>query len=268
MATWDEVRMNQLRNFCQAKEISASTIGKLRQLEDFDIVCLCDDSGSMSTAVEDQGTTRDPFGKRMTRWDELCVAVQFIAEVATALDKNGIDIFFLNREGMAGVFSVPQIQQLFLAPPHGYTPTVDALKNILTVKAESLKERKVLLILLTDGEPTDTNGNVQIHDFVLFMRQKPATLYVSIVACTDDLSVLGYLDQIDSTVPNVDVNDDYRDERKQVLQKSGLNLSYGDYICKVMLGPIDRSFDKLDEGGNSQNQQTKKSSEACCCLIC
>jgi len=262
MDSWDEARMNQLRTFCQAKEISSNSIIKLRLLEDFDIVCVCDDSGSMNAALN-QGTSSDAFGKKMTRWDELCHAVQFICEVATALDKNGIDVFFLNRPGVVGVFSTDAVKQLFVTPPHGYTPTVAALKNVLTAKAESLKERKVLLILLTDGQPTDTNGNVQIDEFVLFIRQKPATLFVSIVACTDDKSVLNYLDQLDSSVPNIDVCDDFHDEKQQVLQKTGVSLSYGDYICKIMLGSVDPSFDKLDE--STQQQSSDPSS---CCLIC
>jgi len=259
--------LNQLRAFCQAKEISSNSVVKLRQLEDFDIVCLCDDSGSMNAALV-EGNPSDPFGKKVTRWDELCNAVQFIVEVATALDKNGIDVFFLNRPGVGGVYSIDAVKQLFVTPPQGYTPTVAALGNVLNVKAESLKERKVLLILLTDGEPTDTNGNVQINEFVLFMRQKPSTLFVSIVACTDDKSVLTYLDKLDRSVPNVDIVDDFRDEKQQILQKSGLNLSYGDYICKMLLGPVDPSFDKLDESTKQQSQNNSSSNSNACCLIC
>jgi len=266
MASWDEVRLNKLRIFCQSKEISESSIVKLRQLEDFDIVCLCDDSGSMSTAVQDQGPNRDPFAVKKTRWDELCLTVQTIAEVATALDKDGIDIFFLNRPGMKCIFSNDQIKGLFVTPPAGYTPTVAALQNVLVEKAQSLTERKVLLILLTDGQPTDLSGQVQIQDFVLSIRQKPSNLYVSIVACTDDESVLTYLDQLDNNVPFVDVSDDFYNERKQVLAKSGLSLSYGDYICKILLGPIDPSFDQLDESTKPQQKSPANQSSPCCAI--
>jgi len=273
MASWDEVRLNQLRNFCQSKEISESSILKLRKLEDFDIVCLCDDSGSMANTVQDEASSCDPFAIKKTRWDELCTTVQTIAEAATALDKDGIDIFFLNRPGMQNVVSTEQIRGLFVTPPNGYTPTVDALRNVLIAKAQSLKERKVLLILLTDGEPTDVSGNVQINEFVLFIRQKPSNLYVSIVACTDDESVISYLDQLDDTVPNVDVSDDFYNERKQVLAKSKINLSYGDYLCKILLGPIDPEFDALDESvkGDRTRGPTKSpavASNHCCCVIC
>ena len=106
-------------------------VRKLRAIEGLEVVCICDDSGSMNTPVADGG------GKATgSRWDEmkesiksivifvfflLCVAsllhsirilalflasslccvslpfVSVIVDIAAVLDPKGIDIYFLNR---------------------------------------------------------------------------------------------------------------------------------------------------------------------------
>jgi len=238
--------MENLRNFCLAKEISLASVSKLRQLEDYDIVCLCDDSGSMTTALAGQGNDSDPFGKRKTRWDELCESMLIVGELANTLDKDGIDIYFLNREGVTNVTSVEQIQSAFSTPPLGFTPIVPSIQRILKEKSESLTEKKLLLVLFTDGEPTSATGEVQIDEFLACIRDKPSKLYVSIVACTDDSSVFDYLNLLDKDIPGVNVCDDFFNERKQIMEKTGSRLSFGDYICKILLRPIDSTFGDLD----------------------
>jgi len=240
-----EIRIDKLRCFCNKNEITLMAVNKLLQLEDYDIVCLCDDSGSMSTAV-DQGNASDPFGKRKTRWDELCESMLIVGELATTLGKDGIDIYFLNRSQLTSVTSVEQIQPAFSTPPLGYTPIVPSIQQILKEKSDTLTEKKILLVLFTDGEPTSTTGEVQIDDFLACIRDKPSNLYVSIVACTDDSSILEYLNMLDKDIPGVDVCDDFNSERKQIMEKTGFSLSFGDYICKILLGPIDSTFGDLD----------------------
>lgn len=45
------------------------------------------------------------------------------------------------------------------------------------------------------------------------------------------------------------VVDDYQSERAQILKAQGSNFrfTYGDYLCKALLGSIDPEFDQLDE---------------------
>ena len=196
--------------------------------------------------IGDQLTSNDPFAKRKTRWDELCESVAIVSELAVTLDTDGIDIYFLNRAGMKMVTSVHQIHSLFSTPPSGYTPIVPALQQILKEKAKALSEKKVVLVLFTDGEPTTATGEVEIDKCIACICEKPSNLFVSIVACTDDSSVLEFLDGLDKAIPSVDVSDDFVSEKKQVLEKTGARLSFGDYICKILLGPIDKSFGGLD----------------------
>ena len=99
------------------------------------------------------------------------------------------------------------------------------------------------MILATDGQPTDDYGNVQLQQFVSFIKNKPKNLYLSIVACTEDESAVDYLDGfIENKYPNLDVSEDYQCERAEVKKKTGKAFTFGDYVCKIMLGPVDPSF--------------------------
>lgn len=55
-------RLAALRSFYGRHEISDFFAGKLRQLESFDIKLILDDSGSMTTQLND-GSSIDPYGK-------------------------------------------------------------------------------------------------------------------------------------------------------------------------------------------------------------
>lgn len=79
--------------------------------------------------------------------------------------------------------------------------------------------------------------------------EKHENVFVSIAACTSDNAAVGYLNRFDKEIPRVDVSDDYASERRETLAARGSSyaFSFGDYIVKALLGPIDPSFDKLDE---------------------
>ncbi len=68
------------------------------------------------------------------------------------------------------------------------------------------------------------------------------------MANTDNLADVEYLSKFDS-LPNVDVIDDYKTVRDAVQKQKGKHykFSYADYICKILLGTIDKSFDSLGE---------------------
>jgi hypothetical protein len=65
-------------------------------------------------------------------------------------------------------------------------------------------------------------------------------------AVTDDKSDVSYLETLDKML-NVDITDDYRSEKAAYRAKTNEKLSFGDYICKLMVGPTDAAFDKFDD---------------------
>lgn len=116
------------------------------------------------------------------------------------------------------------------------------------------------------GQPTDDFGNIELQNFVTFMRSKPEKLFVSILACTDDEDSVDYLDgMMAAKYPNLDVSEDYRSEAKEV-KATGGKLTFGDYVCKVLLGPIDPSFGDAGLGliGSEPKKEPKKGG---CCTI-
>ena len=87
------------------------------------------------------------------------------------------------------------------------------------------------------------------------------------MACTDDEQCMAYLNQADSAIPRLDVTDDFISERQDIVraQGAGFHFTFGDYIVKSMLGPIDPYFDSLDSG--SFNRRAAANTGDGCCAI-
>ena len=226
---------------------------KLRALEAFDIVLICDDSGSMTSPTT--YPNQNPFAPRQSRWDELRFVTKIVVDIATTLDDDGVDIYFLNRPHIKNVTRSEQIEQVFVAPPRGYTPIARTLRQVLRDKASlgvGENRKKLLIVIATDGEPTDDTGRVDKHTLynVLMYERRPInTIHVAFVACTDDDAVMAYLNEWDNVIPNLDVVDDYHSERGEILRVQGPNFPFsrGDWVCKILLGSIDPEIDALDE---------------------
>jgi hypothetical protein len=236
-------------------EINPEYAIKLRQLEGFEIVVICDDSGSMNSPVSNP-TTKDHMNLP-TRWEELKSTVKTIVEIAGTLDRTGVDVYFLNRPGVKNVSDFTMVEPHFATEPEGYTPIVQTFIQVLNDMHKVLSEKKLLIILATDGEPTTAGGQTSSQGMtekqrfynLLKTRQPIDKIYTSILACTDDDSVISYLQDWDTQIPNLDVVDDFHTVKSNVVKKQGSNyhFSFGDYIVKTLLGSIDKFFDEIDE---------------------
>lgn len=237
---------NRLQAVAEKYEINDTLTRRLRMLQKFEIVVLCDDSGSMNTHIE---------GTQSTRWDELRSIVQIIIEISVVLDSNGVDVHFLNRNPVLHVTDFRHIQQSFIQRPAGATPLVPALRGIFQSAAgKPSRSKKLLVFVATDGEPTDKGGTADIRSLERLMHteRQSDTMHVVFLTCTDDKSSVAYLSNWDRTMTNVDVIDDYETEREEVRQMQGRQypFSFGDYIVKALLGAVDPKMDSLDEPTN------------------
>ncbi len=71
--------------------------------------------------------------------------------------------------------------------PSGPTPIVPVLRQILQDKKKEIEERKLLILLATDGAPTDYQGHVKVDELrrVLKYERIPTDrIPVTIIACT------------------------------------------------------------------------------------
>ena len=68
-----------------------------------------------------------------------------------------------------------------------------------------LGERKLLIILCTDGSPTDSNGSNDVPRFTQLLTNRPPIVFTNIICCTDDDESVCYLNKLDHQLPRLDV---------------------------------------------------------------
>ena len=234
------IKPSQLVPIFQKHEINPQIAQKLQTLQSFKIVFIFDDSGSMNAT--DTGT--------LTRWEELLQFANVSIEIASVFNQNGSDLYFLNRPVMKNVSVSSQLAQCFREKPQGVTPLTRIVQNIINDNSShELSGKNLLLIITTDGEPTDADGNPSVPEFKQCLQNRPNNVFSTIVACTSDQDSIGYLNGLDKEMPRLDVCDDYKSEFAEVKRSKGpqFPFSFGDYIAKILLGSIDPGFDKSDE---------------------
>lgn len=247
-------RLDKLQAVLDRFEITIAEANDLVVLQDYEMVVIADDSGSMQLSAEPDHmrTLGQPV---KTRWMELAGTVSEMIEIASCFDDHGIDVFFLNRPPITGVKSAqdPEFVSTFATPPRGRTPLTETLQRV--VQKTSTGEKKVLLFILTDGEPTGGKA-----EFIGAVRSVLATgrVRIQIMACTANEEEIGWLNELDCQLDTLDVTDDYFSERQEVL-KAGLapRFTRGDWCMKAMLGPVSRKFDLWDEQQNRDEQTTQ-----------
>ena len=177
--------MSRLQALAAQFEIREDWVRRLRKLEGFSIVLVCDDSGSMATAV-DPPPGANPYAPRATRWDELRNTAGIICEVAATCSSTAAgDVYFLNRPPMKAATGAAQLQAAFnFAPPQGFTPLARVFRQVLAENAAALTERKLLVVIATDGRPTNDAGHDDVPGFLQALRSMPRTCFVQIMACT------------------------------------------------------------------------------------
>jgi hypothetical protein len=225
-------------NIFQKYEISKNMSLRLEILNSFKIVFVFDDSSSM-TKIDLNLSVR-------TRWDELLKFASISIELANLYNQeDGCDIYFFNREPVRKTKTKKQLDDIFSTEPMGTTTMLETLKRIYNDHLNNNNNKKLLILIATDGEPTDYSGQSKIDEFKQFLINRPNNVYTTIVACTDDLDSIGYLNNLDNKLPRFDVVRDYKNEMKEIRNKQGVQFqfSYGDYITKTL---IDDELGKSD----------------------
>jgi hypothetical protein len=187
-------------------------------------------------------TTNNTFAVRSTRWDELKQIVSITVDIGSVLDPDGLDIYFLNRPPVLRVKHASELIPAFATPPNGLTPITRVLRGILQAKQNEIQERKLLIIIATDGQPTDDYGTTDVEalERVLKYERKPADrILVTFCACTDDDQAVGYLNKWDQKIPYLDVCDDYRSEREEIWRVREIYRSFiKDLSCQKYLNAL------------------------------
>eukprot|EP01060_Flectonema_neradi_P035521 TRINITY_DN655_c0_g3_i2.p1 TRINITY_DN655_c0_g3~~TRINITY_DN655_c0_g3_i2.p1 ORF type:complete len:296 (+),score=60.63 TRINITY_DN655_c0_g3_i2:41-889(+) len=269
-----EANLKRMREMMLKHEITICQEQELTVLLDYNIVFLCDDSGSMMMSSL-SASKRTP-ANNITRWEELKDTVKKLSEIACFLDSSGIDVHFLNRESVENVTSPDMLDEIFSAKPQGGTPLA---RRVMEISEVVDKERPVLLLIATDGEPDE--GPVAFQDTIEAVLAKGGKPWkIQILACTPDDREVAWLNNFDKKFKDVDVMDDYHNEYDEVIS-SGRNATFtkADYVCKALLGPVVARFDAADENPvekyvpppavvKRQKAAKQASNDGCNCSIC
>jgi hypothetical protein len=81
------------------------------------------------------------------------------------------------------------------------------------------------------------------------LATKPSWCKVQVLKITDNDDETSYLDEFDRAIEGVDVTDDYFSVLANVRKYRGQNtsFSFGDYLVKCLIGPLDKEIDEIDE---------------------
>ena len=230
-------------------ELDATTAHDLYSvLTSADIVLLCDDSTSMTATIRPE-PGNPQTGTTVTRWDELKRLAATLIDFITATNQDGMDIQFLNRSGVARVTGLPGLQPLFANGPSGSTPLGGAIETILSQRAATLQPgRQLLLIVATDGEPSDCTAD-QLYNTINSHLSRNGALHVSAVELTDNEETMAYMDDWNQRITYFDNTDDYRTDLRKVKAINGQNFKYDyhNWAVKILLGAFLTKYKKLDQ---------------------
>jgi len=230
------------------------------------VVLLCDDSGSMTNTIsEDLSTT-----KKSTRWLELKKLASKLIEFVTAINSEGLDIYFLNRGKLPNVTSASGLQTAFSEDPRGNTPLLRTIRQAYNDNKDILtKDKQLLMIVITDGIPTDCRKMELFYTLVDMTSN--GNVHVSFAECTDVEEDMAYLDEWDNKIRNFDNTDDYREELARVRNCQGPNFKfdYTDYVIKILLATYVKWYFNLDQPRYQQQQYQYQYQQVdgCCSIL-
>jgi hypothetical protein len=141
--------------------------------------------------------------------------------------------------------------------PRGVTPLTQHLaeikKQVLCMEADlRQKDQKAVIILATDGLPSDTNGNSSeavLAEFTNALKElQNLPVWIVVRLCTDDEGVVDYYNAIDENLElPLEVIDDFFGEAAEIHKKNKwLNYGLPLHRCREM-GFHHELIDLLDE---------------------
>ncbi|KAK6908666.1 hypothetical protein I203_102669 [Kwoniella mangroviensis CBS 8507] len=246
------VQSGALQQLASNWKLPVELASDLVKISLFDVVVLIDDSGSMA------------FEQNGERIEDLKMILGKIAFACSLFDHDGIQVRFLNSQLQGNNINNEQaalqlVQQVKFSglTPLGTSLDQKILQPLLLGPARANALQKPLLIIaITDGAPagesTDkivqviTNANHELQR----SRYGPDAVSYQLSQVGNDKSAQKFLSSLDDNPAIgslIDQTMDYEYEQEQMKQKTGEDLSPEMWLMKLLLGPIDTSYDSKDE---------------------
>jgi len=207
-----------------------------------------------------------------SRWEEIQDTVKYHAQMAALLDSTTV-FRLLNDPGTRvgqQQFSVAErggaeaeseiknaLEIMQKTRPDGVTPLTQHIWDIydsMEQMTDQLKEegKKVVVVLATDGLPTDESGcggESVTEDFIDALRAlEGLPVWLVVRLCSDEESVTSFYNELDSQLElSLEVIDDFVGESREVFEHNPW-LNYALPMHRIReLGYHDRLFDLIDE---------------------
>lgn len=224
----------------------------LIQLALYDIVLYIDDSGSMNfeNRIEDTKIIIEKIAEVMTIFDHDGISVRFINTDEKDLESQGIKTDGINN--YTDVINLINDDLFCGGTEIGYIMEKKIINDILF----GIKPSKpIIVITITDGEPTDSPKN-RIFDVIkdtykiLKKNNNESAISFMFSQVGTDKNAQKFLDKLDNddNIGNyIDCVSNIELEQEQCLKNNGIKMNYKGWLVKLMLGSIDNKYDKIDE---------------------
>lgn len=218
----------------------------------FDVILYCDDSGSMR------------FEEGGDRIDDLKLIMSRVAYVTSKFDDDGIQVRFMNdRTEGNGIRNEGQALQLVEQIKFsGLTPLGTSLYQkvlqplVLGPATQNRLQKPVLIIAITDGTPAGENKDEIINVILRTDKELKRTRYgpdavsYQFAQVGNDLKAQRFLEELDNhpvVGGLIDCTSNFEVEQAEMMRKSGIDLTPDLWLVKLLMGPIDTSYDTKDE---------------------
>ncbi|ORX34830.1 hypothetical protein BD324DRAFT_582986 [Kockovaella imperatae] len=226
--------------------------GDLVKIALFDVILYIDDSGSM--AFEEGGE----------RIDDLKLILSRVAYVTSLFDDDGIQVRFMNNriEGNNISSEAQALQLVQQVKFSGLTPLGTSMNQKIIqplvvgpARSNALK-KPVLIITITDGTPAGENKD-EIFNVIGRADQElrrtrygPDAVSYQFAQVGNDLKATKFLEELDNHPQIgglVDCTSNFEVEQAEMSRKSGVDLTPEMWLVKLLMGPIDSSYDTKGE---------------------
>ncbi|KAK5078194.1 hypothetical protein LTR64_003400 [Lithohypha guttulata] len=245
---------SQVQILAQQWKVNPEIAQDIVKLALYDVMLYVDDSGSM--AFEENGE----------RIDDLKLIINRVAFAAGLFDDDGIQVRFMNSlEQGNGIRSAQQVEELIgRIRFQGLTPMGRELQNkvlgplVLSPAASGQLRKPVLVIIITDGQPTGESHR-DISNIILGAsrqlqsnpRYGKGALAFQFAQVGNDIKAREFLKQLDENREIGDIIDctsNFEVEQDEMSRAvPPVNLTPELWLIKLLLGSIDSSYDKKDE---------------------
>ena len=118
---------------------------------------------------------------------------------------------FINDAEWYKITSTAQLEEIFAGKPRarGKTPLLGNLAPV--IEGFGRDDRDTLLLILTDGEPSDCEFDELSH----LIKSKPDDVFCSFAMCTDEADVVELYNKVVDPIFGCDITDDYAAECRE-----------------------------------------------------